>query len=192
MSSLTFMKNPGKIQAWEKSKVIAEQDMDRALAVLKIIWMALLGSLAVYWIIGQVVAPGLTSELSGEAFRMLRVALYALGLATPIAAGYVRRLILAAGGPAQARPVLRAAEVFERRDRVPGHERKRRGLRPGLVPAGEERHGSLSADRDLRRRHVPFPPQEGRTAQPLPAGIVRLVASGKAAGPSLTLLYRIW
>jgi len=84
--------------------MIAEQDMDRVLAVLKIIWMALLGSLAVYWIVGQVVAPGLKSELSAEAFRMLRIALYALGFATLIAAGYVRRLILAAGGPAQARP----------------------------------------------------------------------------------------
>jgi hypothetical protein len=79
--------------------MIAEQDVDRTLAVLKIVWLALLGSLVVYVIVGRLVAPGLTSLLSAEAFPMLRTALYALGLITLIGAGYMRRLILAARGP---------------------------------------------------------------------------------------------
>jgi hypothetical protein len=79
--------------------MIAEKDMDRVMAILKIIWMALLGSLAVYLIVGRLVAPVLMPQLGGEAFRMLRTALYALGFVTLIAAGYVRRLILAPRGP---------------------------------------------------------------------------------------------
>jgi hypothetical protein len=71
--------------------MIAEKDMDRVMAILKIIWMALLGSLAVYLIVGRLVAPVLMPQLGGEAFRMLRTALYALG--------FVRRLILAPRGP---------------------------------------------------------------------------------------------
>jgi len=83
-----------------------EQDMNRLLAVLKIIRMALLGSLAVYLIVGRFVAPDLTLQLGGNAFRILRTALYALSLVVLLAAGYVRRLILAArgssAGPTQA------------------------------------------------------------------------------------------
>jgi hypothetical protein len=99
LGRLTFIKNTCKIQAWEKSTMIAEKDMDRVMAILKIIWMALLGSLAVYLIVGRLVAPVLMPQLGGEAFRMLRTALYALGFVTLIAAGYVRRLILAPRGP---------------------------------------------------------------------------------------------
>jgi len=80
--------------------MIAEQDMDRTLAVLKIVWMALLGSLAVYLIAGRLAVPTLTPRLGEEAQGTLRTALYALAFVTLIGAGVVRRLILAAGGPA--------------------------------------------------------------------------------------------
>ena len=79
--------------------MIAEQDMDRTLAVLKIVWMALLGSLALYLLAGSLSAPGLTPRLGEEALGRLRIALYALAFVTLIGARYVRRLILAAGGP---------------------------------------------------------------------------------------------
>jgi F0F1-type ATP synthase membrane subunit c/vacuolar-type H+-ATPase subunit K len=84
--------------------MIAERDADRALAVLKIIWMALLGSLALYVVVGRLVAPGLNPELNAEALRVLRIALYALGFVTLIAAGTVRRLILGARGPSAGPP----------------------------------------------------------------------------------------
>lgn len=73
--------------------------MNRMLAVLKIIWMALLGSLAVYLIAGRFIAPEFASPVSGETFAILRIALYVLGCVTLIATGYVRKLILAATGP---------------------------------------------------------------------------------------------
>ena len=79
--------------------MIAEQDMDRTLAVLKIVWMALLGSLALYLLAGSLAAPGLTPRLGEEALGRLRIALYALAFVTLIGARVVRRLILAAGGP---------------------------------------------------------------------------------------------
>lgn len=89
--------------------MIAEQDVDRLLAVLKIIWLALLGSLAVYVVVGRLVAPGLKSPLSAETLPVMRTALYGLGFVTLMAAAYVRRLMLAARGPAaasiQARPL---------------------------------------------------------------------------------------
>ena len=89
--------------------MIAEQDVDRVLAVLNIIWLALLGSLAVYVIFGRLVAPDLKSPLSAETLPVLRTALYALAGITLIAAAYVRRLMLAASGQAaaqiQARPL---------------------------------------------------------------------------------------
>jgi F0F1-type ATP synthase membrane subunit c/vacuolar-type H+-ATPase subunit K len=81
----------------EKSTMSAEQDVNRVMAVLKIIWMALLGSLALYVVVGRLAAPDLAFTVGDEAFRMLRIALYALGSATLLAAGYVRRLILGAG-----------------------------------------------------------------------------------------------
>ncbi|MBN2345868.1 MAG: hypothetical protein JXO51_05715 [Candidatus Aminicenantes bacterium] len=88
--------------------MIAEQEADRTMAVLKIIWMAMLGSLAVYGIVGRLVAPNLTSTLGAETVRMLRIALYALGFVTVNAAVYMRRLILGAkgssAGPVQAGP----------------------------------------------------------------------------------------
>jgi len=72
--------------------------MDRMLAVLKIIWMALLGSLAVYLIVGRFIAPEFASPMNEETFAILRIVLLALGLVTLIAATYVRRLILGMGG----------------------------------------------------------------------------------------------
>lgn len=86
--------------------MITEQEMERMLLTLKIVWLALLGSLAVYLVVGRLVVPGLAFPLSGESFRILRTALYALGFVTLLAAAYVRRLILSMGsrsaGPAQA------------------------------------------------------------------------------------------
>jgi hypothetical protein len=94
--------------------MIAEQEVDRVMAVLKIIWMALLGSLALYLVVGRMAAPGLAFPVGDEALRMLRIALYALGSVTLLAAGYVRRLILAAGGSAASPDQNRRAPLPQR------------------------------------------------------------------------------
>ncbi len=88
--------------------------MDRLLAVLKVIWMALLGSLAVYLVVGRFVAPEFASPVSGETFAILRTALLVLGFVTLIAAKYVRRLILGATGRAAGPDQDRQASVLQR------------------------------------------------------------------------------
>ena len=82
-----------------------EQNMERTLLVLKVVWLALLGSLGAYVFVGRWVAPGLPARLNAETFRILRTGLYALSLVVLAAAGFVRRRVLAAknppAGPAQ-------------------------------------------------------------------------------------------
>jgi F0F1-type ATP synthase membrane subunit c/vacuolar-type H+-ATPase subunit K len=83
--------------------MIAEQEMDRAMMTLKIIWFAMLLSLAVYLLAGLLGAPGISASMSGEAFSVLRTVLYVVGFATLIAAGTLRKLLCAGisrtGGP---------------------------------------------------------------------------------------------
>jgi hypothetical protein len=84
--------------AKEEPTMIAEQDFDRVLMVLNVTWLALLGSLALYLVVGRIVAPDFASPVSGETFAIIRAALLLLGFVTLVAAKYVRRLILGAGG----------------------------------------------------------------------------------------------
>lgn len=74
--------------------MITEQEMSRGMMTLKIIWAAMLLSLAVYLVVGRIVATNLPAPLTGEVFATLRLVLYALGFATLIAARFVRKRIL--------------------------------------------------------------------------------------------------
>jgi hypothetical protein len=91
-----------------ENKMIAEQEMDPGLRTLKIIWSAMLMSVAVYLVVGLVVAPRMPSAFTGDTFATLRMALYILGFATLIAARYIRKLILGredrSVDPAQVQP----------------------------------------------------------------------------------------
>ena len=71
-----------------------ERETERGMTVLKIIWIAMLASLAAYLVIGRLAAPNVPSSVNAKTFASLRMALYAIGLVTLIAAGYVRRLML--------------------------------------------------------------------------------------------------
>ena len=71
-----------------------EQETERGMTVLKIIWIAMLASLAAYLVIGHLAAPNVPLSVNAKTFASLRMALYAIGLVTLIAAGYVRRLML--------------------------------------------------------------------------------------------------
>ena len=88
--------------------MITEQEMSRGMMTLKIIWSAILMSLAIYAVVGRLIAPSLPPPLDGEGFATLRLALYAIGVATVIGSRYVRKLILAGGsrpaGPLRERP----------------------------------------------------------------------------------------
>jgi hypothetical protein len=78
--------------------MITEQEMERRMMILKIIWSAMLMSLAVYLVVGRLIVPIMPSPMGSEAFAPLRIVLYVLAFATLIASRYVRRLILAGGG----------------------------------------------------------------------------------------------
>jgi hypothetical protein len=88
--------------------MITEQEIDRGMTTLRIIWLAMLVFLVGCAFVGRVIAPGMKSTMSREAFGMLRTALYALGFATLIASRFIKKLILAGKGqtidPTQARP----------------------------------------------------------------------------------------
>jgi F0F1-type ATP synthase membrane subunit c/vacuolar-type H+-ATPase subunit K len=88
--------------------MINQLEIDKCMMTLKIIWAAIMMSLAVYLVVGRLVAPNMPSTMSNESFGMLRMALIALAIATLIAARFVKKLILSGGnrsaGPLQARP----------------------------------------------------------------------------------------
>lgn len=78
--------------------MITEQEMDRGLMTMKIIWYAMLMSLAVYLLVGLMVVPNMPSTFTGDTFATLRMALYIIGFATLIAARYIKKLILGREG----------------------------------------------------------------------------------------------
>ena len=88
--------------------MITEQEMNRTMMTLKIIWGAILMSLAFYLAAGLLATPSMPSAIGSEAFAALRRILYGLAIAALVAARYIRRLILAGKsrdvGSAQAQP----------------------------------------------------------------------------------------
>ncbi|MCX6556212.1 MAG: hypothetical protein NTW95_02080 [Candidatus Aminicenantes bacterium] len=94
--------------------MITEQEIDRGMATLKIIWLAMLVFLVGYAFAGRMIAPGMTSTMSREAFGMLRTALYALGFAALIASRFVKRMILAGKGHAIGQTQTRPPSVLQR------------------------------------------------------------------------------
>jgi hypothetical protein len=74
--------------------VITEQELDKRLMTLRIIWFALLMSLAVYLFVAIQVGTKVQSSINKETFGILRTVLYLMAAAILIATRYVRKLIL--------------------------------------------------------------------------------------------------
>jgi hypothetical protein len=95
-------------QAGGKQHMINEQEIDRGMITLRIIWSAILVSLGIYLVVGRMVAPNMPPAMGDEALGTLRIALYTLSIATLVASRYVKKLILARGsrsaGAIQASP----------------------------------------------------------------------------------------
>jgi hypothetical protein len=86
----------------ELIRVISEQEPDKRLMTLRIIWFAMLTSLAVYWFVGIQVGTNVKSSVNEDTFGILRTVLYALAFAILIATRYIRKLILS--GKSQVSP----------------------------------------------------------------------------------------
>ncbi|HUL22653.1 MAG TPA: hypothetical protein VLZ10_14450 [Thermodesulfobacteriota bacterium] len=74
--------------------MITEREVDKRLMILRIIWFAMLISLAVYLFVAIRVATNVQPSISGEMFTILRTVLYVMAIAILIAAKYVRKLIM--------------------------------------------------------------------------------------------------
>jgi hypothetical protein len=88
--------------------VITEQELDRRLMTLRIVWFALLMSLAVYLFVGIRVWTNLQPSFSEETFGIRRTVLYLMAVAILIATRYVRKLIMSGKGQ-----VSKPAQVLE-------------------------------------------------------------------------------
>lgn len=74
--------------------MITGQEFDKRLMTLRIIWFAMLMSLAVYLFVGFRVGTNVQSSVNEDTFGMLKTVLYALAFAILIATRYIRKLIL--------------------------------------------------------------------------------------------------
>jgi hypothetical protein len=86
-----------------------EQELDKRLMTLRIIWFALLMSLAVYLFVAIQVGTNVQSPINEDTLGILRTVLYAMAFAILIATRYIRKLIMS--GRSQ---VSQPAQAFER------------------------------------------------------------------------------
>jgi len=74
--------------------VITEQELDKRLMTLRIIWFAMLMSLDIYLFVGIQVGTNVQSSINEDTLGILRTVLYAMAFAILIATRYIRKLIL--------------------------------------------------------------------------------------------------
>lgn len=80
--------------------MMTDEEINKGLLILKVIWSAMLLSLAIYLFVGIRVAANLQVSLNEDVIDTLRKVFYALAGVTLIITRYVRRFILSAGGRA--------------------------------------------------------------------------------------------
>jgi F0F1-type ATP synthase membrane subunit c/vacuolar-type H+-ATPase subunit K len=78
--------------------MITDEELGKGLLTLKVIWFAMLVSLAIYLFVGLQVATNLQVSLNKDTFAVLKWVFYALAFVTLIITRYIRRLILSARG----------------------------------------------------------------------------------------------
>ena len=88
--------------------MMTEQELDKRLMTLRIIWFALLMLLAVYLFVGIQVGTHVQSSINEETFGILRTVLYVMAFAILIATRYVRKLIMS--GKSQVSPPAQTLE----------------------------------------------------------------------------------
>jgi hypothetical protein len=73
---------------------MTEQELDKRLMTLRIIWFTLLMSLGIYLFVAIQVGTHVQSSINEETFGILRTVLYAIAFAILIATRYIRKLIM--------------------------------------------------------------------------------------------------
>ncbi len=74
--------------------MITDQEIDKGLFTLKIIWFAMMMSVVIYLLVGLYFESNLRSSMKKEALDIVRGVFYVIALITLIATRYVRRLFL--------------------------------------------------------------------------------------------------
>ncbi len=74
--------------------MMTDEQLDRELSKLKIIWFGMLGSLALYLIIGLQVAPNIHVSMDKSVFSVLKTVLYLFTLIIIVITRYVKRFVL--------------------------------------------------------------------------------------------------
>lgn len=81
--------------------MIAEQELEKGISILKVIWSALAVSLLMYVIVIPLFLRDSTIDFPREAYPDLRMFMYGLAFTTVVCSWFVRRLLLAAKLPAK-------------------------------------------------------------------------------------------
>jgi hypothetical protein len=86
--------------------MITDRELDKGLLTLKVIWSAMLMSLAVYLFVGLQIVADVRPSMDEETFGIFKIVLYIVALAILIVTRFVRKMILSGKGqtglPAQA------------------------------------------------------------------------------------------
>jgi hypothetical protein len=86
--------------------MMTDQELNKGLLTLKVIWSAMLVSLAVYLFVGLQILANVPSAMTDEIFGMLKMIFYIIALAVLIVTRFVRKWILS--GKGQNRPRVQA------------------------------------------------------------------------------------
>ncbi len=82
-----------------EAPMIAEQELEKGLSILKVIWTALAVSLVMYVAAVPLLLRGSTIDFPVEAYPDLRMFMYGLAFATVVLSWFIRRMFLAGKKP---------------------------------------------------------------------------------------------
>jgi hypothetical protein len=81
-------------QGRRRQRMITDQELNKGMVNLKIIWFAMLASLAIYLFVGLQVETNLKVSMDKDMFVMIKKVLYVVAFVTLIATRYIRKLFL--------------------------------------------------------------------------------------------------
>ncbi len=89
-------------------EMITDEELNKGLLTLKVIWFAMLGALIIYLFIGLRIEANLQTSMDKGIFSILKTVLYLFTVFILVITNYIRKLILSAKG--QRRP---ATQIFQ-------------------------------------------------------------------------------